>query len=620
MDAVTSEGRRSAGQSTARLFFLIFIPFLLLILGGAWHVGRERIEGELTLIRTNEIGNVVMGVMRLDDELRQPLRHMRSLVGEPSLERALNGGEVAGALTDVFSHLVVYAGNYDKVRWIDETGGERLRVNNQAGQARVVPAGELQQLADSYYFKATMKLKPGQIYISPLDLNVERGKVETPHKPVLRIATPVVDRRGQSRGIVVLNIAAQDLLDAFTKSLVDARDHAMLLNSDGYWLRSMSGQDEWGFMFNSKKTLASSHPAAWKAITEIPSGQVEQDDGMWTWSTVYPLKVEPGAEVPSIPSWLVVSRVSNHQLALIHESAWRMAGTIALVLAIVFGLLAAWLARAVNGRTRAVVEAAKAQAEAAAARRMVEMLERFQLMVEANANGLLVIDSRGVIVHANPALMRMFGYESGELLGKPMEILLPEGRQPDHVAMRDAYMKNPAARPMGTGRDLTGRRRDGGQFPVEISLSAFTENDQQFVDAVVVDITRRKEMETRLKKREAHLRLLIQSNPNGLLVVDPEGRIEMANPALENLFGYGPGELIGQPVECLVPEADRERHHDLRAQYLLDPVPRPMGAGRNLRGRLKDGGSVPIEVSLASFTEEGGVFVQATVVRVGDPE
>lgn len=620
METVTSEGRRSSSQSTARLFFLIFIPVLLLILGGAWHVGRERVEGELTLIRSNEIGNVVMGVMRLDDELHLPLRHLRSLSGEPSLTRALNDDEVAGELTDAFSHLVVYAGSYDKVRWIDETGKERLRVNNQAGQARVVPSAELQQVADSYYFKAAMKLKPGQVYISPLDLNVERGKVETPHKPVLRLATPVVDRRGQPRGIVILNIAAREMLDAFTKSLVDARDHAMLLNSEGFWLRSMNSQDEWGFMLGNNKTLANSNPAAWKAITEIPSGQVEQDDGMWTWSTVYPLKLEAGAEVPSIPAWLVVSHISKPQLALIQESAWRMVASIALVLAIVFGLLALWLARAVVGRTRAVVETAKAQAEAAAARRMVEMLERFQLMVEANANGLLVIDSRGVIAHANPALMRMFGYEPGELIGKPMEILLPEGRQPDHVAMRDAFIKKPAARPMGTGRDLTGRRRDGSQFPVEISLSAFTENGQQFVDAVVVDITRRKEMETRLKKREAHLRLLIQSNPNGLLVVDPVGRIEMANPALENLFGYGPGELVGQPVECLVPEADRERHHDLRAQYLLDPVPRPMGAGRNLRGRSKDGGSIPIEVSLASFTEEGGVFVQATVARAGNSE
>lgn len=609
---------RLQGQNPSRLFLMIFLPFLALIIGGAWYVGSERIEGELSLIRANEIGNVVMGVMRLDDELHLPLRHLRTLSEEPALSDAINGrGEDGRALEGVFANLVSYAVGYDKVRWIDESGKERVRVNNVAGQAKAVPASELQDVAESYYFKAAMKMKPGQIYISPLDLNVERGKVESPYKPVLRLATPVQDKQGRPRGVVVLNIAAKDLLDAFTKSLVDARDHAMLLNSDGYWLRGTNSDDEWGFMFkDDMKTLAKRNAAAWKAISAIPSGQEELADGLWTWSTVYPLKAEPSAEIPSIPSWLVVSHVSNQQLDLVKNSARSMAAGIAAVLLLIFGLLSIWLAKAQVGRTRAVVEAAKAQAKEAASRRMVEMLERFQLMVEANASGLLVIDSQGRIAHANPALERMFGYAPGELTSRQMEILLPEGRQPDHVAMRDSYMKKPVARPMGTGRDLTGRRKDGSLFPVEISLSSFTENGEKFVDAVVVDITRRKETETRLRRREAHLELLIRSNPNGMLVVDPDGLIELTNPALEQLFGYQPGELIGKLVEDLVPEAARGRHHELRAQYLSDPAPRPMGAGRNLRGQCKDGSTVPIEISLASFQEDGRVCVQATVVRV----
>lgn len=613
MEPVTPEG-----QTPQRLFFLIFIPFLVLILGGAWFVGNERIEAELSLVRANEIGGVVMGVMRLDDELHEPLRHLRTLADEAALADAVNGGAGGvAALEQVFANLVGYSTGYDKARWIDETGKERVRVNNRDGRAVIVPVGELQDVAESYYVKAAMKLNPGQIYISPLDLNVERGQVETPYKPVLRIATPVRDKQGAARGIVVLNVAARELLDAFTKSLVDARDHAMLLNSDGYWLRAPDGDDEWGFMFKNDKTLAKRNPAAWKAVTEIPSGQVELADGLWTWSTVYPLKSEPSAEIPNIPAWLVASHVSHAQLALVRDAAWRTAGGVAVVLLVVFGLLAFWLSKALVGRTRAMVEVVKAHAEAASAKRMVEVLERFQLMVEANANGLLVIDAQGLIVHANPALERMFGYEPGELADQPMEVLLPEGRRPDHVAMRDSYIKKPAARPMGTGRDLTGQRKDGSQFPVEISLSSFTENGRKFVDAVVVDITRRKLMETRLKKREAHLKLLIESNPNGMLLVDPDGLIELANPALERLFGYAPGELHGKPVECLVPEDARDQHHDLRMEYLRNPVPRPMGEGSNLRGQRKDGSSVPIEVSLASFSEDDRIFVQATVVGSG---
>ncbi len=611
MESVTPEG-----QTPRRLFLLIFVPFLILILGGAWFVGRERIEGELSLIRAGEIGTVVTGVMGLDDALHVPFSHLRTLLQEPALARALAGGDGA-ELASLFTRLVAYGAAYDKVRWVDETGRERVRVDNVPGQPRMVPDVDLQQLVENQYFKAAMTLKPGQIHVSPLELNTERGQVETPRKPVLRIAAPLTDDQGRPRGVLVLDVAAAGMLETFTKSLAEARDHAGLLNGEGYWLRGIRSEEEWGFMFNRKTTLAATNPAAWKAVTEIPSGQAELADGLWTWSTVYPLKVEPGMDVPAIPAWLVVSHVSDDQLALVRQNAWRLAGGIGLVLVLLFGGLAAWLARAVSGRTRAVVAAARAEAEAASAKRAVETLERFHLMVEASASGLLVVDATGLIVHANPALERMFGYESGELAGKPMEILLPEGRQPDHVAMRESFMKKPAARPMGVGRDLTGRRKDGSHFPVEISLSAFTDNGCKYVDAMVVDITRRKQMEARLKQREAHLELLIASNPSGLLVVDPEGRIELANPALERLFGYGPGELRGQPVECLVPEADRERHHALRLQYLLDPVPRSMGTGRSLRGRCKDGTELPIEVSLASFNEEGRIYVQATVVRSG---
>ncbi len=88
----------------------------------------------------------------------------------------------------------------------------------------------------------------------------------------------------------------------------------------------------------------------------------------------------------------------------------------------------------------------------------------------------------------------------------------------------------------------------------------------------------------------------------------------MANPTLERMFGYEPGELLNQPVENLVPEASRDQHTQQRMQYLHNPSVRSMGAGLNLQGQRKNGSTFPIEVSLANFTEEGQVFAQATVV------
>lgn len=599
-----------------RLFFLLFFPVVLLILGGAWYVGKERIDEEMALIRSSEIANVVMGVRRLDDELHAPLTQLRLLAGEDMVRRVLDSGR-AGDFRDmesVFRRLIAYTKIYDKVRWIDEHGYERVRVNNVSGKPVVVPRDQLQAVAENYYFKEGMRLKPGEVYISPLDLNVEHGKVEAPRKPVLRLVTPISSGDGRPRGVLVANIAARTLLDAFTASMTEVRDHAMLLNNEGYWLKHPDAALEWGFMFQRKDTLGIHHPEAWNSVSRIPAGQEELADGLWTWSTVYPLKVGEGRDASAIPTWLVVTHLPREQLEPLTQGAWRTVGLYMLVLLVLYAAIAAWLARAVAGRARALAEAAAAHAEAQAALRLSQAQERFRLMVEANTNGLLVADKSGRIVLVNPALARMFGYEREDLLGQPLEILLPDTARGGHGGVVAAYMRDPAARPMGMGRELFGRRKDGSLFPVEISLSPFIENGEMFVDAFVADISERRRGEQLHRRIEARLQLMMQTNPNGLLVADDQGAIEMANPALERMFGYGPGELLNQPLERLVPEASRHQHARLREDYLKNPTVRAMGAGLGLLGMRKDGGTFPIEVSLASFREDGRVFVQATVV------
>ena len=118
------------------------------------------------------------------------------------------------------------------------------------------PKDRLQNQLDSYYFTKTMRLKPNEVYMSPLDLNVEQNQVEVPYKPMLRLATPVQDRNGRPRGILIVNIAAQSLLDAFTESVVENRDHVMLVNPEGYWLRSSNPRMNGASCFSAGKPSA----------------------------------------------------------------------------------------------------------------------------------------------------------------------------------------------------------------------------------------------------------------------------------------------------------------------------------------------------------------------------
>ncbi|MBI5329389.1 MAG: PAS domain S-box protein [Betaproteobacteria bacterium] len=478
-------------EHPVRMFFMLFIPVALLILGGAWYVGQERITDELDLVRSSEIGNVVQGVRRLDGELERPLRHLKKLAESNPL-RSSPAKEAADSLANAFRTLIAYYPMYDKLRWIGADGMEQVRVNQVEGVGVRVAEAALENLSGRYYVSDALKLKPGEIYVSRLDLNIEHDKVDVPHRPMLRVAAPLHAPEGGVRGMLMLNVNAQRLLDAFTEAFGEAREHAMLVNTDGFWISSPTPSEAWGFMFGRKETLQTRHPEAWKAITAMPSGQVELADGMWTWSTIYPLKVEDSRGVVGVPAWLAISRLPVSRLLEIRSHTWSTVGTIALTLLALFGVLAAWLSRSLMERTRAMVEAAQAHVEAEAAQHMAEAKERFRLVVQANVNGLLVVDDAGRIVLVNPALERMFGYAPDELIDQPLEVLIPTDNHSQHVGERTAYMQAPVAKPMGEGRELHGRRKDGSIFPVEVSLSPFTEKGRQYVDAFVADLSARK--------------------------------------------------------------------------------------------------------------------------------
>src|SRR5262249_33811260 len=123
-----------------------------------------------------------------------------------------------------------------------------------------------------------------------------------------------------------------------------------------------------------------------------------------------------------------------------------------------------------------------------------ESEERFRGVVEAAPNGMVMAGPDGAIVLANAQVYRMFGYEPGELIGRPVELLVPERFRAGHPASRDRFFADPQTRAMGTGRDLFGRRKDGGEFPVEIGLQPIR-REGLFVLASVIDVTERKRAE-----------------------------------------------------------------------------------------------------------------------------
>jgi PAS domain S-box-containing protein len=122
-------------------------------------------------------------------------------------------------------------------------------------------------------------------------------------------------------------------------------------------------------------------------------------------------------------------------------------------------------------------------------------------MVQAAPVAIVVADDRGGIVLVNNKLADMFGYDGDALVGEPIEMLMPERYRGGHVGYREEYAGNPRQRPMGSGLDLAGRRRDGSEFPIEVGLSHYRSGERSWVMATVADITRRKQNEEFLERR-----------------------------------------------------------------------------------------------------------------------
>ncbi|MGA2838273.1 MAG: PAS domain S-box protein [Acidimicrobiales bacterium] len=237
---------------------------------------------------------------------------------------------------------------------------------------------------------------------------------------------------------------------------------------------------------------------------------------------------------------------------------------------------------------------------------MTRSAELFEALLEAAPDAIVGVNSGGRIVLVNSQTERLFGYDRDELIGQAIELLVPEHVRGVHPQRRSGYMADPQLRPMGAGMELAGRRKDGSEFPAEISLSAIETDEGLLVSAAVRDVTERVEA-------QATFRGLLEAAPDAVIGVNSDGRIVLVNSQTERLFGYDRDELIGQAIELLVPEHVRGVHPKHRSGYVADPQLRPMGAGMELAGRRKDGSEFPAEISLSAIETADGLVVSAAV-------
>jgi len=195
--------------------------------------------------------------------------------------------------------------------------------------------------------------------------------------------------------------------------------------------------------------------------------------------------------------------------------------------------------------------------------------------------GVVIIDAAGIIRSVSDQAGLMFGYAPAELVGESIAVLIPE-------------------------IDRGARRKESSESAVDVSLTSVEADGNVLVSAAVRDASER-------DKIEAEFPGLLGAAQDAIVAVDAEGRIHLVNHQAEALFGYTSDELIGQPLETLIPHRARLQHVAHRGQYFANPTSRPMGAGLDLLARRKDGTEFPVDVSLSSSVVDDAVIVSATV-------
>jgi PAS domain S-box-containing protein len=229
-----------------------------------------------------------------------------------------------------------------------------------------------------------------------------------------------------------------------------------------------------------------------------------------------------------------------------------------------------------------------------------------ETLLEAIPDATVIIDGRGVVRLLNARAERLFGWEREDLVGRPVEMLVPERFRAGHPDHRAGYLSDPDVRDAGARRELLALRRDGSELPVEISLSPLRTAGGTLVLGTIRDVSDR-------RRAEEKFRGLLEAAPDAMVIVDAKGEIVLVNTQAEQLFGYRREEMLGRPVELLIPSRFRGRHEDHRAAYAGEPRSRGMGVGLELFGQRKDGSEFSVEVSLSPLVTAEGLLVSAAV-------
>jgi PAS domain S-box-containing protein len=536
-----------------------------------------------------------------------------------------------------------------RVIGIDDGGRELVRVDRDGpnGAIRILREDQLQREGSAEYFKDAIKLPAGSVYVSAAALYREYGKIRVPHIPVVRVATPLYAGDNRLFGIVIIDLDMRKIFGRLAEMILPGA-RLFVVNEHGNFLVHPDSARAFEFELGDPKHVQDELPEIASALSgEAPGARLIRDrTGDNIGAAVATVQASGGFNIALIE---IESRDQIMQLAVAIRQSSLNVGFAALLSALGLALLLSRsitvplmqmtravqafgrgepmvvptggpgaigilahafesMATEVRDKTIALVREIDERRRAEAEIESYAVRERLYIAaVNSSRYAFLTVNLDGEITSWNPGAAQLFGYTEEDAIGRHISIIVPEDRRYEIEAIAEKIYRDEPILNLETVRtDKNGRR-------IDVILTASPVRD---ADGAVIGTSGIISDATEQKQAEQNFRLAVEACPSGMVVTDQETVIVLVNSELERIFGYRRDELIGQPIEILLPESEREKFNQMRENFADQQIKRDVSARQILSGQRKDGNAFPIEVGLNPIRSRDGLMVICAIADI----
>ncbi len=491
---------------------------------------------------------------------------------------------------------------YDQIRLIDNNGMELIRINYNSGNPVILDEQYLQDKSNRYYVKQIKKLAKNDIYFSKFDLNVEAGSVEIPYKPIIRVGTKVTDCNDRFYGMVLINYMGAELINRVNSLNTNNLSNVHIIDPKGYFLISHDTELNWGFMFDDgkEKKYKSVFPEAWQKIRSQNSGQLLTKKGLFTFKTLSFRQLEHSEGSFSFSYyatddyWKIISHIPSNELNSINN---HILARFYLPVGIIIFLSLVLISILINLRIKNRLAQHKTR----------ENNRFLTSVINSISDPLYVICPERHIIHLANKEANKISINIDEPFSKNT-LFNSKKHNSELNNFRKEILKTK------TFEQIEINLERDGSYADYFELSGYPilddKNDVIQIIEVIKNVTDSKFSERKFKD-------LLASAPDGMIITNNNGEIEMVNNQAEKMFGYDSRELIGEKIEILIPKRFT-KNITYGNSDTKNPNTWAMIKERELIGLKKSGKEFPVEISLSPIQTNEGLLISCAIRDITD--